>query len=94
MKPFAGRVAVVTGAGSSLGEAMARTLAWHGAAVARPGRTEAKLVGVRQGNRSDGGEAEHFVCDASDIKQPDMPNEMIVQHSVWILRNIEVNMVF
>ena len=65
----AGRIAVVTGAGSGVGEAIARTLASQGVTVALLGRTEAKLAPVRRAIQAGGGQAELFVCDVSDPDQ-------------------------
>ena len=59
-------VAVVTGAGSGVGEAIARALADFGVKIALLGRTHEKLAMVRAAIRGDGGGAEIFVCDVSD----------------------------
>jgi len=64
-----GRVAVVTGAGSGVGEAVARTLAANGERVALLGRTHDKLLPIREAIRTGGGDAELFVCDVSDLGQ-------------------------
>ncbi len=66
---YAGRVAVVTGAGSGVGEAIAHTLAQQGICVALLGRTEAKLRQVQTQIRAAGGKAECFPCDVSDHEQ-------------------------
>ena len=62
-------MAVVTGAGSGVGEAVARELAAHGVQVVLVGRTEAKLSRVAQTIRAAGGVAEVFACDVADRAQ-------------------------
>ena len=59
------QVAVVTGGGSGIGEAVAKALAQEGYSVAILGRTEEKLLHVAEKLRSFG-DAAYFVCDVSD----------------------------
>jgi NADP-dependent 3-hydroxy acid dehydrogenase YdfG len=59
------QVAVVTGGGSGIGEAVAKALAEDGYSVAILGRTEEKLRHVAEKLRSFG-DAAYFVCDVSD----------------------------
>src|SRR5262245_52177646 len=60
------KVAVVYGAGGSIGGAIARSFARQGAAVHLAGRTAASLDAVVAGIRADGGSAETAVVDALD----------------------------
>ncbi|GAB2615959.1 SDR family oxidoreductase [Pseudactinotalea suaedae] len=60
------KVALVTGAGSGIGEASARMLAARGARVTLVGRTADELEEVAQGVREAGGEALVAVADVSD----------------------------
>lgn len=59
------KVAVVTGAGSGLGEAAAKRLARGGAKVALLGRTKDELEQVKRQIERDGGEAMIVVADVS-----------------------------
>ena len=65
---FTGRVAVVTGAGGTLGSAVAADLARRGAKVVLVGRTAAKLEPVAGAIRTAGGAA--LTCPA-DVTDPD-----------------------
>lgn len=60
------KVAVIYGAGGSIGGAVARTFADEGARVFLAGRTESALNEVADTIRSDGGEADIAVVDATD----------------------------
>jgi NAD(P)-dependent dehydrogenase (short-subunit alcohol dehydrogenase family) len=65
-QPLADRVALVTGAGSGIGAAAARTLARAGARVALVGRTADELEEVAAQIRDAGGEARVEVADVGD----------------------------
>lgn len=67
-QPVAGQVAVVTGAGSGIGAAIALKLSKLGVSVVLCGRTGAKLDAVAQAIKKAGGKAEALVCDVSDLK--------------------------
>ena len=60
MTDLSGRVAVVTGAGSGIGRAIALRLSARGAAVALLGRTRAKLEAVAGEAK---GETRTIACD-------------------------------
>ncbi len=66
---FAGQVAVVTGGGSGIGLAIARTLCELGAAVAIAGRDEAKLEKARAGLAARGWKAFAGKCDIREVDQ-------------------------
>jgi NAD(P)-dependent dehydrogenase (short-subunit alcohol dehydrogenase family) len=65
----AGLTAVVTGAGSGVGEAVARALGLRGARIALVGRRPEKLSLVQQAIEQAGGEAASFPCDVASIDQ-------------------------
>jgi 3-oxoacyl-[acyl-carrier protein] reductase len=65
------KVAVIYGAGGSIGGAVARAFAHEGARVFLAGRTQAKLEEVADEIRSNGGAAETAVVDALDEKAVD-----------------------
>ncbi len=60
------KVALVTGAGSGIGEASARRLAAEGAKVTLVGRTESELEEVADAIRGDGGQALVALADVAD----------------------------
>jgi NADP-dependent 3-hydroxy acid dehydrogenase YdfG len=61
-----GTVALVTGASSGIGEATARALAAHGAAVALAARRKERLEGVAEAIRREGGTALVIQSDVTD----------------------------
>lgn len=74
--PLAGRVALVTGAGSGIGRAAALALAARGASVAVVNRTPAKGEAVVEEIRAAGGSA--WFC-AADMREPQQIGEMVEQ---------------
>lgn len=82
------RVAVVTGGGSGIGEAVAKALAREGFSMAILGRTEEKLRRVAQDIQSFG-EVAYFVCDVSDRQCVDHVFAQIVERmgAPWLLVN-------
>jgi 2-deoxy-D-gluconate 3-dehydrogenase len=64
-----GRVALVTGASGGIGRELARGLAMAGAALALHGRQVDRLEALRDAIRSEGGAAEIFPADLSDLTQ-------------------------
>src|SRR5688500_13058521 len=65
-KPLAGKTAIVTGAGQGVGRGVALALASAGASVTLMGRTESKVVSVRDEITDRG---ERAVVVAGDVKQ-------------------------
>ncbi|MBM9504315.1 SDR family NAD(P)-dependent oxidoreductase [Actinacidiphila acididurans] len=64
-----GTVALVTGASSGIGEATARALAGHGAAVALVARRQDRLEKLADGIRGEGGTALVVAADITDREQ-------------------------
>lgn len=65
------KVAVIYGAGGSIGGAVARTFAHEGARVFLAGRTKATLEKVAEDIRSNGGEGDTAIVDALDKQSVD-----------------------
>ncbi len=68
---LAGRVALVTGSSRGIGEAIARTLAAHGAQVIVSSRKQAECEAVAASIRADGGKAEAIACHIGELEQID-----------------------
>ena len=66
-----GKVALVTGASGGIGRALAHGLAMAGAHVALHGRDHARLAAARAEIERDGGAAEVFAADLSDLAAVD-----------------------
>ena len=64
-----GKVAVVTGASSGIGEATVRSLAAEGAAVVAGARRKERLEGLVEEVTRDGGKAIAVACDVTDEEQ-------------------------
>ena len=64
-----GKVAVVTGASSGIGEATVRSLAGEGAAVVAGARRKERLDGLVEEVTRDGGKAIAVECDVADEQQ-------------------------
>jgi 3-oxoacyl-[acyl-carrier protein] reductase len=62
-KRLDGKVAIITGAGQGIGEAIARLFAREGAQVVVNARTQANVVSVVEGIERDGGEAHGVIAD-------------------------------
>ena len=62
-----GKVALVTGAGSGIGEAAAKLLAKHGARIAALGRSDDELKDAVAEIKREGGEAVPVVADIGDV---------------------------
>jgi NAD(P)-dependent dehydrogenase (short-subunit alcohol dehydrogenase family) len=65
---LAGKVAIVTGAGTGIGRAIARRFALEGAKVSMCGRTRSTLDESAQQIEAQGGQALVTVCDVSDAE--------------------------
>lgn len=75
---LAGRVALVTGAGSGIAKAAAKLLAKEGAKVAALGRTKEELEKTIAEIQDDGGEAIPLVADISQPEQMQQATQQIV----------------
>lgn len=74
-----GKVALVTGAGSGIGQAAAQLLAKEGTKVAVLGRTEEELEKAVAQIQGDGGEAMSVVADISQPEQMQQVTQQIVE---------------
>ena len=91
MFDLTGKVAVVTGGGTGLGEAAARALAGAGAALVLSGRNQANLEKVAADIRSGGGRALPVIADVSrglgdampGIEISDIPANERLQERGW-----------
>lgn len=75
------KVAVIYGASGSIGGAVARAFAREGARVFLAGRTEATLDEVADEIRSNGGEADTAVVDATDERTVDEYVDAVVEEA-------------
>lgn len=76
-----GKVAVIYGAGGSIGGAVARAFAREGARIFLAGRTETTLDEVAEDIRSDGGEADTAIVDALDEQAVDEYVDRVVEET-------------
>src|SRR5271168_4497910 len=67
VRPLAGQVAVVTGAGRGIGAAIAKELSGLGATAVLCGRTPGSLESVAQAITEAGGKAEVVPCDVASL---------------------------
>ena len=73
-----GKVAIVTGGNSGIGEATAHLFAREGAKVALMARREQQGVRVQDAIRADGGDATYIQCDVTDRGMVDSAVEQTV----------------
>lgn len=73
-----GQVAIVTGGGSGVGEAVAHRMAGAGIHVVLVGRTEAKLARVAEAISAEGGRASVSACDVADPAQVNALREHVL----------------
>ncbi len=78
------KVAVIYGAGGSIGGAVARTFAREGARVFLAGRTEEKLDKVADEIRSHGGVVDTAIVDALDEQAVDEYVDAVVEQAGYI----------
>ena len=74
----AGKIAVVTGAGSGVGQAAMRLFSREGATVVGMGRTEAKLRAIEAEVSAAGGKARSLVADLSDSESVKAAIEQVI----------------
>jgi len=79
VKNFAGKVAVVTGAGSGIGKATAIALAEEGAVVVATDLNEDSAAGTADFINSNGGEARAYAMDVSESGQIDSVSAKVFQ---------------
>lgn len=75
-----GKVAIVTGGGTGVGEGIAREFALNGASVLIASRKAANLERVRDQIRKDGGVCEFQICDVRDAAAVDEMVAAAVRH--------------
>ena len=75
------KVAVIYGAGGSIGGTVARTFAREGARVFLAGRTESRLTEVADEIRADGGDADTAVVDATNEQAIDEYVDAVVEEA-------------
>jgi NAD(P)-dependent dehydrogenase (short-subunit alcohol dehydrogenase family) len=68
VKPLAGQVAVITGAGRGIGAAIARSLSSQGATAVLCGRTSASLESSAKAIAQAGGNADVVLCDVTSLQ--------------------------
>jgi NAD(P)-dependent dehydrogenase (short-subunit alcohol dehydrogenase family) len=79
--PLAGRIVLVTGASSGVGEATARAVAARGAAVLCVARRRSELDRVVAGIEDAGGSAQGYVCDLTDAAVTDeLVGQVLADH--------------
>ncbi len=71
-------IAVVTGAGSGVGEAVARELGRQGARVALVGRRVARVDAVARSICDEGGDADAYACDVAAPEQVEQLARLVV----------------
>ncbi len=63
------KIVIITGASQGLGKTLAEKIAQEGAIVALVARSKEKLQQLQQTITTDGGRAESFICDITDLSQ-------------------------
>ncbi len=86
MKSVNGKVVVVTGASSGIGEALAKTYAAAGAKVVLAARQEEKLQAVVSEIGAAGGEAIYSVCDV--VKEDEC--QLLIDNAVEVYGKIDI----
>ncbi len=86
MKSVKGKVVVVTGASSGIGEALAKTYAVAGAKVVLAARQEEKLQAVVAEIGAAGGEAIYSVCDV--VKEDEC--QLLIDNAVEVYGRIDI----